>query len=96
MAIPISPIERRAEVELQDLITTLGERFGTALSRSKSDKGYVLSLSVNQPELLPSLCRFLFWDRNCSFGGIVAEEHSSHRQLYCSTSSCFLSLVGLK
>jgi formate hydrogenlyase subunit 5 len=31
---------------------------------------------------LPSLCRFLFWDGGCSFGGIIAEEHSTHWKLY--------------
>lgn len=82
MAISSSPIERPAGMDLKDLTAAVGERFGTALSNSKIDKGYVLSLSVNQPESLPSLCRFLFWDRRCSLGGIIAEEHSSHWKLY--------------
>jgi len=77
-----SPIEKRARVDLKDLIAAVGERFGKAISMSKSDKGYVLSLSVNQAEHLPSLCRFLFWDMGCSFGGIIAEEHPSHWRLY--------------
>ena len=77
-----SPIEKRARVELKDLIAAAGERFGTALSTSKSDKGYVLSLSVNQPGYLQSVCRFLFWDMGCPFGGIIAEEHPRHWHLY--------------
>jgi len=77
-----SPVEKRARVDLKDLIAAIGERFGTALSASKSEKGYVLSLSVSQPEQLPSICRFLFWDMGCSFGGIIAEEHARHWQLY--------------
>ena len=77
-----SPVEKRARVDLKDLITAARERFGTALSTSKSDKGYVLSLSVNQPGYLPSICRFLFWDMGCSFGGIIAEEHPRHWRLY--------------
>ncbi|MGA7447933.1 MAG: NADH-quinone oxidoreductase subunit C [Terriglobales bacterium] len=82
MAISSSPIKGPAGLDLEDLTAAVGERFGTALSSSKSDKGYVLSLSVNEPESLPSLCRFLFWDMGCSFGGIIAEEHSSHWKLY--------------
>jgi formate hydrogenlyase subunit 5 len=82
MSTSSSPIKKRATVDLKDLIAAVGERFGTALSTRKSDGGYVLSLSVNQPESLPSICRFLFWDMGCSFGGIIAEEHSSHWQLY--------------
>lgn len=82
MAIASSPIERPARIELKDLIAAVGGRFGTALSTSKNDKGYVLSLSLNQPESLPSLCRFLFWETGCSFGGIIAEEHSSYWKLY--------------
>ena len=34
------------------------------------------------PSSLPSLCRFLFWDRGCQFGGIIAEEQSSHWRLH--------------
>lgn len=82
MAVSSSPSERPAGMNLKDLTAAVEEHFGTALSSSKSDKGYVLSLSLNQPESLPSLCRFLFWDRGCSFGGIIAEEHSSHWKLY--------------
>jgi formate hydrogenlyase subunit 5 len=82
MAISSSPIASPAGMNLKDLTAAAGERFGSALSSSKSDKGYVLSLSVNQPESLPSLCRFLFWDGDCSFGGIIAEEHSSNWRLY--------------
>jgi len=82
MPISSSPVERPARMDLQDLIAAVRQRFGTALSSSKSDKGCILSLPVNQPESLPSLCRFLFWDGGCSFGGIIAEERSSHWQLY--------------
>jgi formate hydrogenlyase subunit 5 len=82
MAISSSPSERRAGMDLKDLTAAVGERFGASLSKSSSDKGYVLSLSVNQPESLPSLCRFLFWDLSCSFGGIIVEEHPAHWQLY--------------
>ena len=81
MPISSSPVERPTRMDLQDLIAAVRQRFGTALSSSKSDKGCILSLPVNQPESLPSLCRFLFWDGGCSFGGIIAEEHSSHWQL---------------
>jgi hypothetical protein len=35
-----------------------------------------------QPGSLPTLCGFLFLDRSCQFGGMIAEEHSSHWQLH--------------
>jgi Ni,Fe-hydrogenase III component G len=44
--------------------------------------GYVLTLSLAQLSSLPSLCRFLFLDRGCQFGGMIAEEHSSQWQLH--------------
>jgi Ni,Fe-hydrogenase III large subunit len=44
--------------------------------------GYVLTLSLAQLSSLPSLCGFLFLDRGCQFGGMIAEEHSSHWQLH--------------
>jgi formate hydrogenlyase subunit 5 len=82
MAISSLPIKKPAAMGLEDLTAAVGERLGTAVSKSQSDTGYVLSLSVNRPETLPSVCRFLFWDGACSFGGIIAEEHSSHWKLY--------------
>jgi Ni,Fe-hydrogenase III large subunit/Ni,Fe-hydrogenase III component G len=42
----------------------------------------VLALSLVQPSSLPSLCGFLFSDLGCQFGGMIAEEHSSHWQLH--------------
>ena len=92
MAISSSPDERQAAMDLKDLTAAVEERFGASLSKSKSDTGCVLSLSVNQPESLPSLCRFLFWDRGCSFGGIIAEEHSSRLAALLPVSSPFSRL----
>jgi formate hydrogenlyase subunit 5 len=82
MATSFSPAEKTAGMDLKDLTASLEERFGTALSKSKNDTGCVLSLSVDQLESLPSLCRYLFWDGGCTFGGIIAEEHPGHWQLY--------------
>ena len=82
MAIASSPDERHAAMNLKNLTAAVKERFEVSPFEPKSDTGCVLSLSVGQPEDLPPLCRFLFWDGGCSFGGIIAEERSSEWQLY--------------
>ncbi len=82
MATASSPNERHAAMDLEDLTASVKERFEVSFFKPKGDTGCVLSLSVGQSKDLPSLCRFLFWDGGCSFGGIIAEERSSDWQLY--------------
>ncbi len=67
---------------LSDLISMIKERFGSAVSPLPAEHGYALTLALAQPESLPSLCKFLFWDRCCQFGGMIAEEQSSRWQLH--------------
>ena len=67
---------------LGDLAVAIDQRFAGVVSTSQAVQGCALSLSVNQPESLPLICRFLFWDIGCSFGGITVEEHSDHWHLY--------------
>jgi formate hydrogenlyase subunit 5 len=82
MAAYSSPIEGNQRAGLSNLIAAVGERFGSAASPLSAEHGYVLTLSLAQPSSLPSVCRFLFWDQGCRFGGMIAEEHSSHWQLH--------------
>lgn len=64
------------------MISLIKERFGSAISPLPADHGFALALSLAQPGSLPSLCKFLFMDRACQFGGMIAEEQSSHWQLH--------------
>jgi len=82
MAAYTSHVEGDGRTGLSDLTAAVGERFGSAVSPMPAGHGYVLTLSLAQLSSLPSLCRFLFLDRGCQFGGMIAEEHSSHWQLH--------------
>ena len=82
MSMSSSRLDKNEGFRLDDLIATVADHFPKAVSSAPAECGYVLSLRVNDPETLRSLCRLLFWDRGCSFGGIIAEEHATHWQLY--------------
>jgi len=77
-----SPTDENEQIGLSDLTAALGERFTSEVSSIQAERGYVLTLSLIQPGSLPSLCRFLFWDLGCQFGGMTAEEFSDHWQLH--------------
>ncbi|MGB8885932.1 MAG: NADH-quinone oxidoreductase subunit C [Candidatus Korobacteraceae bacterium] len=81
MAVSSSHLERHERVDLDALTATVRERFGQTISPTAAGRGYVLNLQLNDAESLPALCRFLFWDRGCSFGGIIAEEHTDEWRL---------------
>jgi len=82
MAADILPVKGDGRIALSDLAAAVGERFGSVLSPMPAGHGYVLTLSLAQPSSLPSLCRFLFSDLGCQFGGMIAEEQSTHWQLH--------------
>ena len=67
---------------LTDLTTTLEERFGKEITKGTADSGFILTVSLTQPSILPALCRFLFWENGCLFGGIVAEEQPARWQMH--------------
>jgi len=73
---------RNPKTCLDDLIAAVLDRFAEAVSAAPAGHGYAAGFQLGHPETLRSLCRFLFWDQGCSFGGIIAEEHPSHWQLY--------------
>jgi formate hydrogenlyase subunit 5 len=81
VAVSPSRVGKNEAIRLDDLIAAVVDRFAQAVSPTPAEHGYVLSLAVNHPETLRSVCQFLFWDQSCSFGGIIAEEHAQHWQL---------------
>lgn len=82
MAADSSRVRGDGGAGLSDLISLIKERFGSAVSPLPAEHGYALALAPAQPGSLPSLCKFLFWDLCCQFGGMIAEEHSSRWQLH--------------
>lgn len=77
-----SPIARGNITGLVDLTASLEKRFGSEITRAPADRSFVLTLFLSQPNVLPTLCRFLFWEHDCLFGGIVTEEHPAHWQMH--------------
>ena len=82
MAADNSHVKAEGRIGLSDLTAAVGERFGSVLSPMAAGHGYELTLALAQPSSLPSLCRFLFSDLGCQFGGMIAEEQSSYWQLH--------------
>jgi formate hydrogenlyase subunit 5 len=81
MATTSSRMVGQERVGIGELTIAVTERFAAAVSQAATVNGCALSLSVNQPESLPAISRFLFRDMACTFGGIVAEQKSSYWQL---------------
>ena len=74
-------------VNLEKLIVGLQERFRCAVSIA--DNGAIASIAFDDLPALPDLCRFLFWDAGCSFGGLIVEERARHWELrYVFLASC--------
>ena len=77
---PSSKSNRQAEFE--SLSTSLVGHFMGEVSIVSAKGGYSLTLSLSRAEILPALCKYLFWDCGCIFGGIIAEERLSQWQLH--------------
>ena len=54
------------------LIADLQQRFQCDIAAT--DSGAIASAQINDISSLPALCRFLFWDVGCGFGGLIVEE----------------------
>jgi formate hydrogenlyase subunit 5 len=67
---PPSPSERLNVLSLEAEVEA---RFKTAVSVAQSSDEDI-SIVVRRPAALRSLCKFLFWEAGCSFGGLVVEE----------------------
>lgn len=55
----------------------LQRKFGSAVSRSAED-----SYIIEQPEILPSICEFIFWELECPFAGLIVEEREQWELRY--------------
>ena len=75
---PLFPSER---IELEGLAAAVRERFQGRVSLLHGDGGLVLSIALLEPSSLAPLCKFLFWDAGCSFGGIIVEELATNWRL---------------
>ena len=93
MESPLMPSQR---IDLDGLAAAVQERFQTNISTAHGRTGVALSLSVQQPGDLPSLCKFLFWEVGCSFGGLIVEEHANTWRLsylFLATGSGWVEVI---
>jgi formate hydrogenlyase subunit 5 len=74
MTATFSPAASFKRVELDPLAAAVQDRFRASVSLSRRDGGVALSIVLLEPSSLPELCKFLFWDAGCSFGGLIVEE----------------------
>jgi formate hydrogenlyase subunit 5 len=72
----VSPAEA---VDLEKLVVEVQEAFRCRASVVAN--GSVLSIAFEDLPSLPALCRFLFWEAKCSFGGLIVEERIGHWEL---------------
>jgi len=77
-----SPMEGSGRTRLNDVAAGIEDRFVNEISRNPTNHGYALSFSLAKAGSLPAVCRFLFWDCGCVFGGIIAEEKPGHWQMH--------------
>jgi len=66
-------------VDLANLYKHLQERFPCTMSAANS--GAIAAVTLNDLACLPLLCRFLFWEEGCSFGGLIVEENARRWEL---------------
>src|ERR1022692_2989134 len=77
ITIPSSDPERPHVLSLE---ADVGARFKTAISVCQN-RGADISIVVRRASALPALCKFLFWEAGCSFGGLIVEEKREEWQL---------------
>lgn len=74
MAVTRTPDPGLQHLDWEARIIALRQRFPCAVA--PAENGAIASLLIEDPSSLPALCRFLFWDLGCGFGGIIVEERS--------------------
>ncbi|MGB6877342.1 MAG: NADH-quinone oxidoreductase subunit C [Candidatus Acidiferrales bacterium] len=90
---PLMPFQR---IELESLAAVVQEQFRTGISVERGSGGVALSIRLEQSKVLPSLCKSLFWDIGCSFGGLIVEEHADTWRLsylFLATGSGWIEVV---
>ena len=86
---PTEPLEIRALTE------AVRERYGPVEIRG-GEAGIVFTVVLEKREILPELCRFLFWDCGCGFGGLIVEERPggwSLSYLFLAPGSGWISVL---
>ena len=96
MSVVGSPLVPPDRIDLDGLVAAIQERFSAVVSLSRADKGVLLSLHLKDPESLPPLSLFLYWEIGCSFGGLIVEEHSHAwqlRYLFLASGSGWIDII---
>lgn len=81
-------------VDLPRLLAGIQAQFPCAVSIINT--GAVASILLKELVSLPSLCRHLFWESGCSFGGLIVEEHAHKwelRYLFLAPFAGFIEVV---
>lgn len=81
MIVTPSPLTSRKKIQIDEIAAAVRDRFERAVSLSRGEGGVVLSIAPSDPTTLPPMCKMLFWDLGCSFGGIIVEERQGNWRL---------------
>ncbi|MGH9716195.1 MAG: NADH-quinone oxidoreductase subunit C [Candidatus Acidiferrales bacterium] len=76
-----SPLATAKRIQIGEMAAAIRDRFGPAASIASGDGGITLVITLTEPAALPTICKFLFWDSGCSFGGMIAEERQGNWRL---------------
>ena len=82
MMVTPSPAVNPQHFDAITLASEIEKRFGGAVSPSSADGGPGASFLVGHTSALTSLCRFLFAEAGCSFGGLIVEEREEWELRY--------------
>jgi formate hydrogenlyase subunit 5 len=96
MTIAPPSLGRSERVELERVAAAVRDQFEAKVSLSRGGSGVALSIALRETELLPALCKFLFWDAGCSFGGLIVEETQTNWHLsyvFLAAGSGWLEVV---
>jgi Ni,Fe-hydrogenase III large subunit/Ni,Fe-hydrogenase III component G len=81
MTITPSPTTNPQSFDIATFTAEIEKRFGGAVSASSGDSTDE-SFVIRHPSALVPLCRFLYWEAGCSFGGLVVEERDEWNLRY--------------
>jgi formate hydrogenlyase subunit 5 len=68
-----TPSSSPEQLSISSLEAEVEARFNTAIALSRSH-GEDIAITVQRAHVLPALCKYLFWEAGCSFGGLIVEE----------------------
>jgi formate hydrogenlyase subunit 5 len=94
MGVPRGSVPVPQRVDVPRLVADLHARFrcGGAIVNN----GAVVSVRFEELASLPALCRFLFWEAGCSFGGLIVEERGRRwelRYLFLASGAGWIEVV---